>query len=82
MAFKGRDWGDHSKLCSWMGFKKDSVTRFSPSGFFHELVSPKPLEYDIATIICHRCRLPLVSTILPVAVAKSATGVVDTGGAP
>jgi hypothetical protein len=64
------------------GIQKDSVLRFSTSGFFHESVSPKPLEYDIATIICHRCRLQLVSTTLPEAVAKSATGVVDTGGAP
>ncbi len=29
---------------------RDSVTRFSPSGFFHESVSPQAFEYTIRAI--------------------------------
>jgi hypothetical protein len=52
----------------------DSVTRFSPSGFLHESVSPKPLSiplgpFRIFSKIRGDIRCP-----------RFATGVVDTGG--
>ncbi len=47
--------------------KRDSVTRFSTSGFFHESVSPKLLSIPLGPFSNIR---------------KFATGVVDTGGAP
>jgi hypothetical protein len=38
------------KICGDIRSSRDSATRFSTSGFFHELVSPKPLSIPLGAI--------------------------------
>ncbi len=67
--------------------QRDSVTRFSTSGFFHEPVSPKHLSIPIRPFrifskirgdVCgSRCTTGVIDTD-----GKFATGVVGTSGAP
>jgi hypothetical protein len=54
--------------------QKDSVTRFSTYGFFHESVSPKPLSIPLGPF-------QIFSKILTdIRSSRCTTGVVDTGG--
>ncbi len=58
---------------SWAPLR-DSVTRFSTSGFFHESVSPKPLSIPLGSFRnCSKIRGDIRSL-------RFATGVNDTGG--
>jgi hypothetical protein len=68
--------------------KRDSVTRFFPSRFFHESVSPKPLSIPLRPFqIFLKIRGDICSSRLTTGInntggkfATSFTSVVDTGG--
>ncbi len=78
------DWRAHA--LTHLRLLKESVTRFSTSGFFHKSVSPKPLSIHLGPFRCLQVHFK-VSAAWYVAAevidtdGKFAAGVVDTGGA-
>jgi hypothetical protein len=63
---------NNSRFCP---YKRDSVTRFFASGFFHESVSPQPQSTPLGPFY-----VELFRKFAEIFVSQGATGINDTGG--